>query len=120
MKEFVQMSLEKYDELKSNNEYLKRTLKQEQQSHKEDIEQAERKMCDLISNMKLYKEHILEYRCKYFDTKEETLEDCLSREPWKYGMNYPEDLLKLGFTYEEMDEFIKNKYEEYKKEQQND
>nr|DAH47556.1 MAG TPA: hypothetical protein [Caudoviricetes sp.] len=33
MEAFVQMSLETYDLLKSNNEYLKRRLKEEQESH---------------------------------------------------------------------------------------
>lgn len=39
MEAFVQMPLETYDELKSNNEHLKRMLKKEQESHNEDVAQ---------------------------------------------------------------------------------
>lgn len=31
-------------------------------------------------------------------------------------MNYKDELLSLGFTKQEMDEFISNKYDEYLKE----
>ena len=42
MEAFVQMPLETYDVLKSNNEYLKRELKEEQESHSEDVAQAKK------------------------------------------------------------------------------
>ena len=47
MKEFVQMSLETYDSLKGNNECLKRELKEEQESHSEDVAQAKKEINDL-------------------------------------------------------------------------
>lgn len=34
----------------------------------------------------------------------------------KYGLVYGDDLLKLGFTKQEMDKFIADKYEEFVKE----
>lgn len=40
MEPFVQMPLGTYDTLKFNNEYLKRKLKEEQESHSEDVAQA--------------------------------------------------------------------------------
>lgn len=43
MEAFVQMSLETYDSLKRNNEYLKTKLKEEQESHNEDVVQAKKK-----------------------------------------------------------------------------
>ncbi len=43
MESFVQMSLREYDTLKFNNEYLKRKLKEEQESHSEDVTQAKKK-----------------------------------------------------------------------------
>ena len=43
MEAFVQMSLETYDALKYNNEYLKGKLKEEQESHSEDIAQAKKR-----------------------------------------------------------------------------
>ena len=33
-------------------------------------------------------------------------------------MNYKDELLKLGFTKQEMDEFIADKYEQYLKEKE--
>ena len=38
MEAFVQMPLETYDVLKSNNEYLKEALKYEREQHNEDTE----------------------------------------------------------------------------------
>lgn len=35
-----------------------------------------------------------------------------------YGMNYRDDLLNLGFTKQEMDGFIADKYEEYVKDKE--
>jgi hypothetical protein len=43
MEAFVQMPLETYDVLKRNNEYLKRRLKEEQESHSEDVARAKKK-----------------------------------------------------------------------------
>lgn len=43
MEEFVQMSLETYDASKRNNEYLKRRLKEEQESHSQDVAQAKKR-----------------------------------------------------------------------------
>ena len=35
-----------------------------------------------------------------------------------YGMNYKDELLNLGFTKQDMDEFISYKYEQYLKEKE--
>lgn len=43
MEAYVQMPLEKYDSLKSVNEYLKGKLKEEQESHSEDVAQAKKR-----------------------------------------------------------------------------
>lgn len=42
MESFVQMSLREYDILKFNSEHLKRELKDEQESHSEDVAQAKK------------------------------------------------------------------------------
>lgn len=46
MEPFVQMPLGTYDTLKFNNEYLKRKLKEEQESHSEDVAQAKKEIND--------------------------------------------------------------------------
>lgn len=118
MEAFVQMPLETYDVLKNNNEYLKRRLKEEQESHSEDIAQINESMNDLREKIDQYKQIILKCNCKYLNVDEYSLEHYLDIDSWNYGMNYKDELLNLGFTKQEMDEFISEKYEEYLKEKE--
>ena len=118
MEAFVQMSLETYDLLKSNNEYLKRRLKEEQESHSEDVVQAKKEINDLAEKIDQYKQHILERNCKRLDVDTYSLEHYLDIDSWTYGMNYKDDLFNLGFTKQEMDGFIADKYEEYVKDKE--
>lgn len=120
MEEFVQMSLKTYDSLKSNNEYLKRKLKEEQELHNEDIAQAKKEINDLAEKIEQYKQHILERNCRLLDVDRYSLEHYLNEDSWNYGMNYKDELLSLGITKQEMDEFIVDKYEEYVKEKEED
>lgn len=118
MEAFVQISLETYDLLKSNNEYLKRRLKEEQESHSEDVVQAKKEINDLDEKIDQYKQHILERNCKRLDVDTYSLEHYLDIDSWTYGMNYKDNLLNLGFTKQEMDGFIADKYEEYVKDKE--
>lgn len=120
MEAFVQMSLKAYDELKSNNEYLKGALKKEQESHKGDVVRAKTEINDLVEKIEQYKKYILECRCKWLDVENNSLEHYLNTDSWNYGMNCKDELLNLGFTKQEMDEFIVDKYEEYLKEKEED
>ena len=120
MEAFVQMPLEAYDSLKRNNEYLKRELKEEQESHDKDVAQAKKEINSLVEKIEQYKKYILEYRCKWLDVESYSLEHYLEIDSWNYGINYKDDLLNLGFTKQEMDEFIVDKYEEYVKEKEED
>lgn len=120
MEAFVQMSLETYDLLKSSNEYLKRKLKEEQESHNEDVAQAKKEINDLAEKIDQYKKHILERNCRFLDVENYSLEHYLGIDSWNYGMNYRDELLNLGITKQEMDEFIVDKYEEYVKEKEED
>lgn len=118
MEAFVQMSLETYDVLKFNNEYLKRKLKEEQELHNEDIAQINEVINDLEEKIEKYKQYILEYRCKYIDVNNDSIEELLSDDIWNYGMNCKDELLNLGFTKQEIDAFILDKYEELVKEKE--
>lgn len=120
MEEFVQMSLKTYDLLKSNNEWLKRKLKEERESHSEDVSQAKKEINNLAEKIEQYKKYILEYRCKWLDVDNYSLEQYLDIDSWNYGMNYKDDLLNLGFTKQDMDGFIVDKYEEHLKEKEED
>lgn len=118
MESFVQMSLREYDTLKFNNEYLKRKLKEEQESHSEDVTQAKKKINDLAEKIDQYKKYILECRCKWLDVENNSLEHYLNADSWNYGMNCKDELLNLGFTKQDMDGFIADKYEELVKEKE--
>lgn len=118
MEEFVQMSLETYDSLKRNNEYLKRALKKERESHSEDVTQVKKEINDLAEKIDQYKKHILERNCRFLDVENYSLEQYLDIDSWNYGMNYKDDLLNLGFTKQDMDGFIADRYEECLKEKE--
>lgn len=120
MESFVQMSLREYDILKFNSENLKRELKEEQESHNKDIVKVKKEINDLVEKIEQYKQYILECRCKWLDVENDSLEHYLDTDSWNYGMNCKDELLSLGITKQEMDEFIVDKYEEYLKEKEED
>lgn len=120
MESFVQMSLREYDILKFNSEYLKRELKEEQESHNEDVAQAKKEINDLAEKIDQYKQYILERNCRLLDVDRYSLEHYLDIDSFNYGMNYKDELLNLGFTKQEMDGFIADKYEELVKQKEED
>ena len=120
MEAFVQMPLGTYDTLKFNNEYLKRKLKEEQESHSEDVAQAKKEINDLVEKIEQYKKYLLELNCRFLDVENYSLEHYLNIDSWNYAMNYKDDLLNLGLTKQDMDGFIADKYEELVKEKEED
>ena len=118
MEAFVQMPLETYDVLKNNNEYLKEELKYEREQHSEDVAKVEKEKKDLVDKIEQYKQFILKCNCKYLNVEVYSLEQYLDIDSWTYGMNYKDELLSIGFTKQDMDEFIANKYDEYLKEKE--
>lgn len=120
MESFVQMSLIEYDILKFGSENLKKELKEEQESHSEDVAQAKKEINDLAEKIDQYKKHILERNCRFLDVENYSLEQYLDINSFHYGMYYKDELLKLGFTKQEMDGFIADKYEELVKEKEED
>ena len=120
MESFVQMSLREYDILKFNCENIKRELKEEQESHSEDVEKLNKEIHGLVEKIEQYKQYILECRCRWMDVDNYSLEYYLSTDSWNYGMNCKDELLKLGFTKQEMDAFICDKYEQSVKEKEED
>lgn len=120
MEAFVQLPLKTYDELKSNIEYLKRELKKERESHNRDVVRAKEEINDLSEKINEYEQYILERECEWLDVENYSLEHYLNTDSWNYGMNHKDELLSLGFTKQEMDEFIVDKYEKYLKEKEED
>lgn len=71
--------------------------------------------------MKLHDElHELYELISWLDVENNSLEHYLNAYPWNYGMNCKDELLKLGFTKQDMDGFIADKYEELVKEKEED
>lgn len=120
MEEFCQMSLKTYDSLKSNVEYLKGALKKEQESHDKDVAQAKKEINDLAEKIEQYEQYILERECEWLDVDNYSLEHYLNKDSWNYGMNHKDELLNLGFTKQEMDGFILDRYEELVKQKEED
>lgn len=120
MEAFVQMPLEKYDTLQLNNEYLKEALKEERESHSEDVKKAKKEINDLAEKIDQYKKYLLELNCRFLDVDNYSLEHYLDIDSWNYGMNYKDDLLNLGLTKQDMDGFIADKYEELVKQKEED
>lgn len=118
MESFVQMSLREYDILKFGSENLKKELKEEQESHNEDVAQAKKEINDLAEKIDQYKKYLLELNCRFLDVENYSLEHYLDIDSWNYGMNYKDDLLNLGLTKQDMDGFIADKYEEYVKDKE--
>lgn len=118
MESFVQMPLREYDILKFGSENLKKELKEEQESHSEDIAQFKEATNDLCSKIDLYKQYILERNCRFLDVENYSLEHYLDIYSFNYGMNYKNELLNLGFTKQDMDGFIADKYEELVKQKE--
>lgn len=118
MEDFVQMSLERYDTLKQNIEYFKRELKEERESHNKNVVQAERTIKALAKKIEQYKQYILGRNCRMIDAESYSLEHFLDINSWTYGINYKDDLLNIGFTKQEMDEFISNEYKKSAKEKE--
>nr|UVX43803.1 MAG: hypothetical protein [Bacteriophage sp.] len=120
MEAYVQMPLEIYDALKHDKEYLIRELKEEKESHSEDVAQAKKEINDLDEKIEQYKQHILKHDCKNLNVEVYSLEQYLNIDSWTYGMNYKDELLSLGITKQEMDGFIRDRYEELVKQKEED
>lgn len=116
MESFVQMPLAAYDSLKSSNDSLKRQQIAQQETYSNYVAQTQKKIHDLEEKIEQYKQYILGRNCRMLDVDIYSPEYYLDIDSGAYGINHKDDLLKLGFTKQEMDEFIADKYEECVKE----
>ncbi len=74
----------------------------------------------MVEKIEKYKQYILECRCKLLEVESYSLERYLDIDSPYYGMYFKDELLNLGFTKQEMDEFIVNEYEKLVKEKEED
>ena len=118
MEDFVQMSLKSYDSLKSSNDTLKRQQIEQQETYSNYVAQTQKEIHYLEEKIEQYKQYILGRNCRMIDADNYSLKYYLDINTWAYGIDYKYDLLKLGFTKQEMDEFISNEYKKAVKEKE--
>lgn len=80
------------------------------------VAQATKKIHDLEEKIEQYKQYILGRNCRMLCVDNYSLEYYLNINSWDYGMYCKDELLKLGITKQEMDEFISNEYKKLVKE----
>lgn len=101
MENYVQMSLDAYDKLMYD-----KIQKQEYTLILED------KITKLTCQLEIFKEEILNDNLLDYRIRNNELKVCTEINDWGYALDNSQRLLKLGFTIEEMNEFIKKKWEE--------
>ena len=82
------------------------------------LHKQKKEINDLVEKIEKYKQYILECRCRWIDVDNDSIEKLLSNDSWNHGMNCKDELLKIGFTKQEMDVFILDRYEELVKEKE--
>ena len=107
MEEYVQMSLDTYNALIC----IKKTLESEQ----EKSEMLEDKITELTCELEVFKEEILNKYLLDYRVRDYELEEVTDIGEWNYGLDNIKYLLKIGFTIDEMNEFIKKKWNEFHK-----
>lgn len=108
--EYVHISIETYDCLNKQINTLSKLCAKEQEEKKE----LEDKITDLTCEIEILKQEIMKSNINGYRLGAYTLEECLDFKGWNYAFisNDEQKLLNLGFTHEELNNFIK---EEWKK-----
>jgi hypothetical protein len=108
--EYVHLSLETYDCLNKQINTLSRLCAKGQEEKKE----IEDKVTELTCEIKILKQEIMKSNINGYRLEAYTLEECLDFNGWNYAFttNEEQKLLNLGFTHEELNQYIE---EEWKK-----
>ena len=117
--EYVHLSIKTYDELNETINRLSKLYGNEKESKKE----IEDKVTELTCQLEVFKEEILNKYLLDYRVRNYQLEDVTNISEWNYGLDNSNYLLKIGFTIQEMNEFITNKWNEFhqpKEEEENE
>ena len=108
--EYVHISIETYDCLNKQINTLSKLCAKGQEEKKE----IEDKVTELTCEIEILKQEIMKSNINGYRLGAYTLEECLDFKGWNYAFssNDEQKLLNLGFTHEELNNFIK---EEWKK-----
>lgn len=117
--EYVHLSIKTYDELNETINRLSKLYGNEKESKKE----IEDKVTELTCQLEVFKEEILNKYLLDYRVRDYQLEEVTDIGEWNYGLDNSNYLLKMGFTIQEMNEFITKKWEEFhplKEEEENE
>lgn len=106
--EYVHLTIETYDTLKSKIDLLASRYKDEVNVNKE----LEDKITELTCEIKNLKQEILKTNINGYRLEAYTLEECLDFNGWNYAFtsNEEQKLLNLGFTREELNQYIEDEW----------
>lgn len=107
--EYVHLSIKTYDELNETINRLSKLYGNEKESKKE----IEDKVTELTCQLEVFKEEILNKYLLDYRVRDYQLEEVTDIGEWNYGLDNSNYLLKIGFTIQEMNEFITKKWEEF-------
>lgn len=106
--EYVKMSLETYNCLNKQINTLSKLYAKEQEEKKEIEDKVTELTCEIeILRQELMKSNINGYRLEAY-----TLDECLDFNGWNYAFtsNEEQKLLNLGFTHEELNQYIEDEW----------
>lgn len=116
--EYVHLSVETYDTLKSKIDLLASRYKDEVNVNKE----LEDKITELFCENEILRLEILKSNVNSYRLHSYSLEDLLNCDSWGYAFDGAKvsKLLKLGFTHEDLNNFIKDEWKKLNEETKND
>ena len=106
--EYVHLSIETYDCLKKQIDTLFRLCAEKEEEKKE----SQDKVTELTCEIEILKQEILKANINGYRLEAYTLEECLDFNGWNYAFtsNEEQKLLNLGFTREELNQYIEDEW----------
>lgn len=106
--EYVNISLETYNCLNKQINTLSKLYAKEQEEKKE----IEDKVTELTCEIEILRQEIMKSNINGYRLEAYTLEECLDFNGWNYAFtsNEEQKLLNLGFTHEELNQYIEDEW----------
>lgn len=106
--EYVHLSIETYNCLNKQINTLSKLYAKEQEEKKE----IEDKVTELTCEIEILKQELMKSNINGYRLEAYTLEECLDFNGWNYAFtsNEEQKLLNLGFTREELNQYIEDEW----------
>lgn len=106
--EYVHLSIETYNCLNKQINTLSKLYAKEQEEKKE----IEDKVTELTCEIEILKQEIMKSNINGYRLEAYTLDECLDFNGWNYAFtsNEEQKLLNLGFTHEELNQYIEDEW----------